>query len=131
MLTATQAASVARECIKQATGFSGSILASSVLKNVGVVDLDAREAVNEDIVTDTVKGVQRFGYELGAMSLTFTINSKFFELRDEIVQKATPTQQVGGTFMFAANTSAAANKPKKKKKTAKSKEKGGKDNDKS
>lgn len=81
---------VAVDCIRQATGFSGEIKTSSVLSTIGVVDKDARKAVNDDIVTDTGIGVQKHGFKLGATTLTFKTSSKLSELRDEIASKSVP-----------------------------------------
>jgi len=118
MLTTIQAAQIARECIRQATGFSGPINPDSVLNTIGVVDGDAREAVNDDIVTDPDKGVKHFGHQLGPSDLTFTTESEFFELRDEIFNKAVPLQQT-----VSAASAKSKRKPAKKKKDNKSKAK--------
>lgn len=90
MLSLIQARKIAVDCIRQATGFSGEIKTSSVLKDIGVVDADARSAVNDDIVTDINIGVQHYGHVLAPSALTFTINSQLFQLRDEIAAKAQP-----------------------------------------
>jgi hypothetical protein len=88
-LTESQAQQIAEDCIRQATGFDGQIATESTLSDIGVDDDDARDAVNDDIVTNKDKGVRRFGFELGPDDLTFTTASKFFELRDEISKDAT------------------------------------------
>lgn len=91
MLSLLQAAQIAGDCIRLAVGWNGPISPSDKLKNIGVVDSDAREAVNDEIVTNETKGVRSAGHQLGPSDLTFTIESKFFELRDEIFEKAVPT----------------------------------------
>ncbi len=96
MLSLTDSEKIGRACIRQATGFSGAILPGSVLKKVGVVDSDAREAVNDEIVNNSEIGVKKFGHKLGPSALTFTPDSHFFELRDEISAKATAAVKKGG-----------------------------------
>jgi hypothetical protein len=123
MLTTTEAEQIARDCIRQATGFGGPILPSSVLKTVGVVDDDMREAVNDDIVTDNSIGVLAYEHTLGPNDLTFTINSLFFELRDEISSEAQPKvstpapkgKKVAGAQKGKKNTVVAKKKKEGKK----------------
>ncbi|MDQ1639082.1 MAG: hypothetical protein QOF62_2421 [Pyrinomonadaceae bacterium] len=97
MLTLVQASRIVRDCIRVAVGFTGPIEASDKLQDVGIVDLDAREALNDEIVTNREKGVQSEGHRLGADDLTFTIATKVFELRDEVFEKAVP----GDAFLNA------------------------------
>ena len=115
MLTTIQAEQIGRDCIRQATGFSGSILPSSVLNTIGVVDSDAREAVNDESVTNPSIGVNNYGPQLGASTLTFTTLSHFFELTDEIFEKAVPAQQVAlGAAVINKNVKKKNPKPVKK-----------------
>ncbi len=138
MLTGNQAEQITTDCIRRATGYSGQIKTNSVLNTVGVVDAEAREAVNDEIVTASDIGVKRFGYRLGQSDLTFTSESKFFELRDEIAAKATQKQEESlGESIAASAASTVENKKDKKKKekadtkgkTTKSKKKVNKENE--
>jgi len=90
MLTLVQASRIVRDCIRVAVGFTGPIEASDKLQDVGIVDADAREALNDEIVTNKEEGVQSEGHRLGADDLTFTISTRVFELRDEVFEKAVP-----------------------------------------
>ncbi len=116
MLTTIQSEQIGRDCIRQATGFAGPILPSSVLNTVGVVDGETRDAVNDEIVTNSDIGVKNFGHKLGPSELSFTPASQFFELTDEIFEKAVPSQQL-------ALTATSKNKNIKKKKTKTGKKK--------
>ena len=129
MLTTIQAAKIARDCIRQATGHNGPINPDSVLNTVGVADPVAREAVNDDIVTDQDIGVNHFEHELGPSDLTFTTESEFFELRDEIVEKAVPIEQDNNEEVMLTNSaSTTKDKSKKKEKSKDSKAKSKKKN---
>ena|SRR5437588_3215993 len=90
MLTLVQASRIVRDCIRVAVGWSGPINGGDKLKEVGIVDADAREALNDEIVTNKSKGVQSEGHRLGADDLTFTVATRVFELRDEVFEKAVP-----------------------------------------
>jgi hypothetical protein len=50
--------------------------------DVGIVDADARKALNDEIVTNKSKGVPGERHRLGADDLTFTIATKVFEFHD-------------------------------------------------
>ena len=90
MLNAIEAAVIATDCIRQAVGFTGVIRGGNMLLEVGVVDTDAREAVNDMIVTSPTKGVRSENHGLGPNDLTFTINSTVSDLATEIMMKAVP-----------------------------------------
>lgn len=92
MLTLVQASRIVRDCIRVAVGWTGPIEAGDKLKNVGIVDADARDALNDEIVTNKTKGVRSEGHRLGPDDLTFTIETKVFELRDEVFDKAVPAR---------------------------------------
>lgn len=114
MLTLVQASRIVRDCIRVAVGFAGPIEASDKLQDVGIVDADAREALNDEIVTNTEKGVQSEGHRLGADDLTFTIATRVFELRDEVFEKAVPgaafLDALLGTGTFGGPSSASVTK---------------------
>ena len=117
MLTLVQASRIVRDCIRAAVGFSGPIEASDKLKDVGIVDADAREALNDEIVTNKNKGVPSEGHRLGPDDLTFTIATRVFELRDEVFEKAVPGNAflntlVGAGMFGGARKSSAANAKK-------------------
>lgn len=99
MLTLVEASKIVRECIRQAVGWTGPIEAGDKLEKVGIVDLTAREALNDEIVTNPTKGVPSKGHRLGPDELTFTPATKVFELRDEVFEKAVPNpaKKKGGT----------------------------------
>ncbi len=88
MMSLTEAEQIADDCIRQAVGWADLIKPSNKLKEIGVVDDTARGAVNDEIVTNPEIGVASVDHQLEADELSFTINSKFFELRDEIFNKA-------------------------------------------
>ena|SRR5690348_3736041 len=90
MLTLVQASRIVRDCIRVAVGHTGPIEASDKLQDVGIVDADAREALNDEIVTNPEDGVPSEGHRLGPDDLTFTIATRVFELRDEVFEKAVP-----------------------------------------
>ena len=90
MLTLVQASRIVRDCIRVAAGFTGPIEAGDKLKDVGIVDADARDALNDEIVTNKSKGVPSEGHRLGPDDLTFTTATRVFELRDEVFEKAVP-----------------------------------------
>lgn len=90
MLTAIEAAIIVTDCIRQAVGFTGVIRGENMLVEVGVVDADAREAVNDEIVTNPSKGVLSENHSLGPDQLTFTINSTVSDLTSEVMMKAVP-----------------------------------------
>ena len=91
MLTLVQASRIVRDCIRVAVGHTGPIEASDKLQDVGIVDADAREALNDEIVTNPDDGVPSEGHRLGPDDLTFTIATRVFELRDEVFEKAVPS----------------------------------------
>jgi hypothetical protein len=90
MLSLVQASRIVRDCIRVSVGHTGPISASDKLQDVGIVDADAREALNDEIVTNPDKGVPSEGHRLGPDDLTFTIATRVFELRDEVFEKAVP-----------------------------------------
>lgn len=90
MLNAVEAEIIVNDCIRQAVGFSGPIEAHYKLSDVGIVDSDAREALNDEIVTNPTKGVRSRNHVLGPDDLTFTTDTKVFELHIEVRQKAVP-----------------------------------------
>src|SRR5262249_20651102 len=98
------ASRIVRDCIRVAVGHTGPIEASDKLQDVGVVDADAREALNDEIVTNPEDGVLSEGHRLGPDDLTFTIATKVFELRDEVFEKAVPNNAffnaLGGAGIF-------------------------------
>lgn len=110
MLSLLQAAQIVGDCIRVAVGFSGPILPGDELSDVGIVDTDAREALNDEIVTNPQTGVRSAGHTLGPNDLTFTISTRFFELRDEVFEKAVP----GFAFMSALAAGSGAVKSSKK-----------------
>ena len=97
MLTLVQASQIVRDCIREAVGWAGPIEASNKLNEVGVLDDDNREALNDEIVTNPAKGVQSEGHQIDPDALTFSTETKVFELRDEVFEKAVP----GEGFMRA------------------------------
>jgi hypothetical protein len=90
MLSLLQAAQIVGDCIRVAVGFSGPIMPDDKLSDVGIVDDDARDALNDEIVTNKTKGVRSAGHSLGPSDLSFTIDNMVFELRDEVFEKAVP-----------------------------------------
>ena len=125
MLTLVQASRIVRDCIRVAVGHPGPIEASDKLQDVGVVDGDAREALNDEIVTNPEDGVPSEGHRLGPDDLTFTIATRVFELRDEVFEKAVPSNAllnalVGeGMFGGPSKKARAASKSSKRRTTAK------------
>lgn len=105
MLTAIEAAVITTDCIRQAVGWTGVIRGGNMLLEVGVVDADAREAVNDEIVTNPTKGVLSENHRLGPNDLTFTINSTVSDLATEIMMKATPLTLSPQMLMAAAKKS--------------------------
>lgn len=90
MLTLVQASRIVRDCIREAVGWTGPIEASNKLNEVGVLDDDNREALNDEIATNPDKGVQSEGHHLNPDALTFSTETRVFELRDEVFEKAVP-----------------------------------------
>ena len=138
MLTLVQASRIVRDCIRVAVGWTGPIEASDKLQDVGIVDADVREALNDEIVTNKTKGVPSEGHRLGSDDLTLTTATRVFELRDEVFEKAVPgtaflNALVGaGMFGGASNQSGAGKvktsgkgKSKAKKKPSKGAKKKG------
>ena len=114
MLTAIEAAVITSDCIRQAVGWTGVIRGGNLLLEVGVVDADAREAVNDTIVTSPTKGVLSENHRLGPNDLTFTINSTVADLATEVMLKAVPLTFSPESLMAAARK--GRKKPKKKSK---------------
>jgi len=106
-------------------GHTGPIEASDKLQDVGIVDADSREALNDEIVTNPDKGVPSEGHRLGPDDLTFTIATRVFELRDEVFEKAVPSNAflnaLVGAGMFGGPTksSRAGSKSNKRRASAK------------
>src|SRR5215212_2522431 len=90
MLNAVQAGIIVDACIRQAVGFGGPIQGHNKLREVGIVDPDAREALNDVIVTFPNIGVLSRDHRLEPDDLTFTIDTTVVELRVEVRQKAVP-----------------------------------------
>lgn len=114
MLTLVQASRIVRDCIRVAVGHTGPIEASDKLQDVGIVDADAREALNDEIVTNPKKGVRSEGHRLGPDDLTFTIATRVFELRDEVFEKAVPSNAflnaLVGAGMFGGPSKSSSSK---------------------
>lgn len=112
MLTLVQASRIVRDCIRVAVGFGGPIEGGDKLKDVGIVDADAREALNDELVTNEEKGVRSEGHRLGPDDLIFTIETRVFELRDEVFEKAVPgtafLNALVGAGMFGGSSKLAA-----------------------
>lgn len=125
MLSLVQASRIVRDCIRVAVGFSGTIDPGDKLQDVGIVDADAREALNDEIVTNPDAGVRSEGHRLGPDDLTFTTATRVFELRDEVFEKAVPSNAflnalVGaGMFGGPSNIPSAGSGSKKAGKAAK------------
>lgn len=117
MLTLVQASRIVRDCIRVAVGWTGPIEPSDKLQDVGIVDADAREALNDEIVTNKSKGVQSEGHQLSPDDLTFTIGTRVFELRDEVFEKAVPGPRfmnaLVGTGMFGGGSKKSGSGGKK------------------
>lgn len=111
MLSLVQSSRIVRDCIRVATGFAGPIEANDKLQDVGIVDADAREALNDEIVTNETKGVQSEGHRLGPDDLTFTITTRVFQLRDEVFEKATPGTAFLNALIGAGMFGGASKKP--------------------
>lgn len=88
MLSSNQASKIVRACIRQACGWDGPIQAGDELKDVGIVDPDMREALNDELVTNASIGVPSEGYVLGPNDLQFTIETSVSELIDELMTTA-------------------------------------------
>lgn len=116
MLTAIEAAVITTDCIRQAVGWTGVIRGGNLLLEVGVVDQDARDAVNDTIVTSPTKGVLSENHRLGPNDLTFTINSTVADLATEIMMKAVPLTFSPQLLMAAAKKRSQKAKGKKAKK---------------
>jgi hypothetical protein len=112
MLTAIEAAVITTDCIRQAVGWTGVIRGGNLLLEVGVVDTEAREAVNDTIVTSPTKGVLSENHRLGPNDLAFTINSTVADLATEVMLKAVPLTFSPEVLMAAARK--GPKKPKKK-----------------
>lgn len=90
MLTAIEAAVIVTDCIRQAVGFTGVIRGENMLLEVGIVDSDAREALNDEIVTNPTRGVLSENHSLGPDQLGFTINTTVSALATEVMLEAVP-----------------------------------------
>lgn len=112
MLTAIEAAVITTDCIRQAVGWTGVIRGGNMLLEVGVVDPDAREALNDEIVTNPTKGVLSENHRLGPNDLTFTINSTVSELATEVMMKAVPLT-ISPQLLMAAAKKSRKKQPKK------------------
>lgn len=111
MLSLVQASRIVRDCIRVAVGFSGPIEGGDKLKDVGIVDADAREALNDELVTNAEKGVRSEGHRLDADDLIFTIDTRVFELRDEVFEKAIPGTAFLNALVGAGMFGGASKKP--------------------
>jgi hypothetical protein len=129
MLSLVQASRIVRDSIRVAVGHTGPIDAGDKLQDVGIVDADAREALNDEIVTNPETGVPSEGHRLGPDDLTFTTATRVFELRDEVFEKAVPSNAflnalVGaGMFGGPSNISSAGSRSKKARTSAAKKSK--------
>ena len=87
-LTGIEAETIVFDCIREAVGFNGPIRAQNSLKEVGVVDDNAVEALRDEIVTNPNRGVPSKGFAILPGALVMDEDTKVFDLRDQVSKKA-------------------------------------------
>ena len=88
MLTMAESEKIVKDCIRDATGFSGVIRSERKLSEVGVIDDDTLDAVNEDIATNPEKGVPGKHHEIDPTVLPTTTDKTVAETRDIVHENA-------------------------------------------
>lgn len=88
MLTLEESEKIVKDCIRDATGFSGPIRSENKLVQVGVIDSDALDAVNEEIATNPEKGVPSKHHEIDPAVLPSDTDKTVAETRDVVHDNA-------------------------------------------
>jgi hypothetical protein len=88
MLTLAESEKIVKDCIRNATGFSGVIRSEHKLSEVGVIDNDTLDAVNEEIATNPERGVPSKHHEIDPAVLPSSNDKTVAETRDIVHDKA-------------------------------------------
>jgi hypothetical protein len=88
MLTLAESEKIVKDCIRDATGFSGVIRSENKLSEAGVIDNDALDAVNEEIATNPEKGVPSKHHEIDPAVLPTSNDKTVAEIRDIVHDNA-------------------------------------------
>jgi len=88
MLTLAESEKIVKDCIRDATGFSKVIRAEHKLSEVGVIDNDVLDAVNEEIATNPEKGVPSKHHDIDPAALPTSNDKTVAETRDIVHDKA-------------------------------------------
>ncbi|HEY7352818.1 MAG TPA: hypothetical protein VH596_08625 [Terriglobales bacterium] len=88
MLTLAESENIVKDCVREATRFSGTIRSENKLYEIGVIDDDSLDAVNEEITTNPEKGVPNKHYEIDPAVLPTTTDKTVAEVRDIVQENA-------------------------------------------
>lgn len=90
MLTASQAATIVRACIKFVSGFDGTISMDDKLEEVGIESANSQRSLKIEIATNPQIGVHSRNHTMSVEDFSFDETSPVSDVRDQVVAKATP-----------------------------------------